>query len=82
MFAGVYRSRGVEVHEDDVGGVHQTLLLCLQDSIEAEELKSMKKLQVDYIDLVLIHSPAPRYVYVYIEYTYYIRFGPTNESKY
>jgi len=31
-----------------------------KESIEAEVLKSMKKLQVDYIDLVLIHSPAPR----------------------
>jgi len=31
-----------------------------KESIEAEVVKSMKKLQVDYIDLVLIHTPAPR----------------------
>lgn len=32
-----------------------------KDSIEEAVLISMKKLQLDYLDLVLIHTPAPRF---------------------
>ena len=33
-----------------------------QEIVEEEVRKSLKRLQVDYIDLVLIHTPAPRRV--------------------